>query len=69
MAAEKSWLGPKWIKKTEDVQRTQFVLDSGSVRTIVLPEVAKGMPIKKGRGNGGFRVANGQTIPNLGEVK
>ena len=27
------------------------------------------MTIKKSRGNGGFRVANGHTIPNLGEVK
>lgn len=39
------------------------------MRTIVPPEVAKGMTMKKGRSSGGFRVANGQTIPNLGEVK
>jgi len=60
---------PKWLKKTSNGQKVQSVLDSGSVRTIVPSEVAKGMTIKKGRSNGGFRVANGQTIPNLGEVK
>ena len=70
MAAEKSGLGPKWLKKTEKGQRIQFVLDSGSVRTIVPPEAVKGMQLQKGRGiGGGFRVANGETIPNLGEVK
>ena len=69
MAAEKSGLGPTWMKKTAKGQIIQFVLDSGSVRTIVPPEAAKGMPIQKARLNGGFRVANDQTIPNLGEVK
>ena len=40
------------------------------MRTIAPPEAAKGMPTKKGRGHGGrFRVANGETIPKLGEVK
>ena len=59
MAAEKSGLGPTWLKKTEKGQRIQFVLDQGSVRTIVPTEVARGMDIKKGKGYGGFRAANG----------
>ena len=69
MAAEKSGLEPKWLRKTSSGQKIEFVLDSGSVRTIVPPEVAKGMTKKKSRCSGGFRVANGQTILNLGEVK
>ena len=69
MAAEKSGLGPKWIKKTENGQKMEFILDSGSVRTIIPPEGAKGQEIKKGRNGGGFRVANGEMIPNLGEVR
>ena len=40
------------------------------MRTIIPPEGAEGKEMKKGRGNGGgFRVANGEMIPNLGEVK
>ena len=69
MAAEKLRLGPKWLQKTSNGQKIQFVVDSGSVRTIVPPEVAKGITIMIGRGNGGFRVANGHTIPYLGELK
>ena len=70
MSKGKSGLGPKWLKKTEKGQIIQFVLDSGSVRTIVPPEATTGMEMKKGKGyGGGFRVANGETIPNLGEVK
>ena len=46
------------------------MLGSGSVRTIVPLEIAKGMTMKKGKGyGGGFRVASGETIPNIGEVK
>ena len=47
LAAEKSGLGPKWLRKTSNGQKIEFVLDSGSVRTIVPPEVAKGMTTKK----------------------
>ena len=69
MSAEKSGLGPKWLKKTKEGQTIQFVLDSGSVRTIVPPEATTGMTLKKKGNGGGFRVANGDTIPNLGEAK
>ena len=70
MSKGKSGLEPKWLKKTDKGQIIQFVLDSGSVRTIVPPEATRGMEMKKGKGyGGGFRVANGETIPNLGEVK
>ena len=69
MAAEKSGLGPKRLRKASNGQKVEFVLESGSLRTVAPPEVAKGMTMKKGRSNGGFRVANGQTIPNLGGVE
>ena len=46
------------------------MLDSGSVRTTISSEVAEGMNVKKSKGYaGGFRVANGEMMPNMGEVK
>ena len=69
MATSKSGLEPRWLKKTDKGQRIQFVLDSGSVRTIVPPIVAEGRNLVRGKGRGEFRVANGEIIPNLGEVK
>ena len=45
-------------------------MDPGSVRTFVPLEVANGMTMKKGKGyGGGFRAANGETIPNMEEGK
>ena len=61
-------LEPGYRKKILGGHRLTFVMDSGAVKTIVPPDALPGMQIKKTRNTGKtFRVANGATVPNLGE--
>ena len=45
------------------------MLDSGAVKTIVPPEAIPGMKVNKKSAGGSFRVANGEIIPNQGQVR
>ena len=46
------------------------MLGSGSVRTFVPLDDAKGMTMKKGKGcGGGFEVASGEPVPSMGGAK
>ena len=59
-----------WRKKIPGGYRITFLQDSGAVRTIATKDMIPGMNVYRTKNTGSsFRVANGNFIPNLGEVK
>ena len=59
-----------WRKKIQGGYRITFLQDSGAVRTIATKDMIPGMNVYRTKNTGqSFRVANGNHIPNLGEVK
>ena len=61
---------PTWRKRIKDGHRVTYLLDSGAGKTIGPTNLVPRMKLHKTKHSGStFRVANGNTIPNLGEVK
>ena len=57
-----------WHKTIKKGHRLKFVLDLGTLKTIVPKDAIPGMKLDKSK-QGSFRVANGDVIPNLGSTK
>ena len=61
---------PTWRKRIKNGHRVTYLLDSGAGKTIGPTNLVPGMTVYKTKHSGStFRVANGNTIPNLGEAK